>query len=205
MRLPMRIPGASESAEYTEKRSRFISRCWNVRNRDEVKGILSGLKTEHPAASHIVYAFVLGDENSEELGMSDDGEPKGTSGRPTLEVLKGSGLRNSLVTTVRYFGGTKLGTGGLVRAYTEAAKAAIEATEAVLARELITVSCAVAYGEYEVLKRFLAGIYCEIICERFETDVALELRIEQADLAALQTALKDMSRGVATVTVLEEP
>jgi uncharacterized YigZ family protein len=188
-------PGSSQEIEYVDRRSKFLSRCWSVESRDAVKAVISDLRTLHPEANHVVYAFVLGDANSEELGMSDDGEPKGTSGRPTLEVLKGSGLRNALLTTVRYFGGTKLGTGGLVKAYTEAAQAVLARTERLLVRNTCEVECILGYAEYEAFKRYLGKIFCEILDESFGEDVSMHFRIEAGDLSGVRSRFTDLTRG----------
>ena len=120
----MRVPTATKQAELVIKRSRFIAYAYPIQSSDEVKPLVKELWREHSQATHIVQAFVLG-ARGDEFGMSDNHEPKNTAGRPALEVLKGSELTNILVLIVRYFGGTKLGTGGLVKAYTEAVQAVI--------------------------------------------------------------------------------
>ena len=100
-----------------EKKSRFISLLYPVPDDHEVKKILKELRKEHPDSRHVVWSYVLGDAGTL-YGLSDDGEPHGTAGRPVLEVLKGSGLTFAALFVIRYFGGIKLGTGGLVSAYT---------------------------------------------------------------------------------------
>ena len=108
-----------------EKQSRFIAHLMPFRMYEEV---LAALRAEHPKARHFVTAFRYINEFDQVVeGSSDDGEPRGTSGKPTLAVLQGSDLINVAVVTVRYFGGTKLGTGGLVRAYSDAANLAVKA------------------------------------------------------------------------------
>ena len=112
-----------EGAEglYEEKKSRFIGMTFKVDNEEQVAAILEAVRKKYWDARHNCHAFVIG-ENNEITRCSDDGEPSGTAGKPILEVITGAGVHNCLVVVTRYFGGTLLGTGGLVRAYTKAAK-----------------------------------------------------------------------------------
>lgn len=116
--------------EIVEKKSRFIAQVFPVETEEEATGIIEETKKKYWDARHHCYAFVLG-AAGEISRCSDDGEPSGTAGRPILEVLTGRGLRNVLVVVTRYFGGTLLGTGGLVRAYSCAAQAGIEASQVI--------------------------------------------------------------------------
>lgn len=111
-------------AEHVEKKSRFIGQAWPVSSEEEARSILEETRKTYWDASHNVFAFRL--ENDLQR-FSDDGEPSGTSGKPTLDVLLGADVKNVLVIVTRYFGGTLLGTGGLVRAYTKGAQIALEA------------------------------------------------------------------------------
>ena len=115
-------------AETKVKNSRFVAEIHTVHTPEEAKALWKHKKETYDNGGHIVYAFTLGPQQNI-CGCSDDGEPSGTAGRPVLAVLKGSGLTNTLITIARYFGGTKLGTGGLVHAYSDAAKAVIELAE----------------------------------------------------------------------------
>ncbi|HHX62638.1 MAG TPA: YigZ family protein [Epulopiscium sp.] len=116
--------------EITEKKSRFIATVMPVKSQEEVDDFLNELRKEHWNASHNCYAYQIG-ERDEIQRFSDDGEPQGTAGKPILEVLKGEELKDTVIVVTRYFGGTLLGTGGLVRAYGKSAK------EGVLAAEII--------------------------------------------------------------------
>lgn len=115
------------SDEIVEKKSRFIAQVFSVETEEEVAQVLETTRKKYWDARHNCYAFVLG-ANGEISRCSDDGEPSGTAGRPILEVLTGRGLRNVLVIVTRYFGGTLLGTGGLVRAYSQATQAGLLAS-----------------------------------------------------------------------------
>jgi uncharacterized YigZ family protein len=118
----MKLLEKPEDLRFEIKRSQFIVHLQEIKDPQEVKDLVKKIKKEHIKASHVVHAFVFGQKNSLIYGCSDDGEPPGTAGRPALEILKGSEVTNTLVTVVRYFGGTKLGTGGLVKAYGDAVK-----------------------------------------------------------------------------------
>ena len=119
----LKIPAGFGEAEFTEKRSHFIGNVFYVTNEQEVAENLAALRKKYWDSRHIVHAFVLEDGTAR---FSDDGEPHGTAGKPVLSVIQGAEVVNCLITVVRYFGGTLLGTGGLVRAYGEAASSALE-------------------------------------------------------------------------------
>lgn len=113
--------------EIVEKKSRFIAEVFPVETEEEAVEILGNIKKQYWDARHHCWAYVIGEEQVQER-FSDDGEPGGTAGKPILEVIRGQGLHNVLVVVTRYFGGTLLGTGGLVRAYTQSAQAGIAAS-----------------------------------------------------------------------------
>ena len=121
MRNPYKILYQGGTAEIVEKKSRFIASLRPVKTEEEALLFLEETRKKYWDARHNCYAWIIG-ENGEQKRCSDDGEPSGTAGRPMLEVLTGSGIRNIAVVVTRYFGGTLLGTGGLVRAYTQAVK-----------------------------------------------------------------------------------
>ena len=122
---PYKIIEYGGMGEIEEKKSRFIAHVASVSTEEEAVAFIEAKKKQFWDARHNCYAYVLG-EHAQTMRFSDDGEPTGTAGRPILEVLVGSGIRNIIVVVTRYFGGTLLGTGGLVRAYTKAAQAGIE-------------------------------------------------------------------------------
>ena len=116
-------------AEITEKKSRFIANVYEIHSEIQANEYLDAIKKKHYDARHNCYAYVLGKSN-ETQRFSDDKEPQGTAGKPILEVIRGQGYHNTLIVVTRYFGGILLGTGGLLRAYTEAAQAGINQAEA---------------------------------------------------------------------------
>lgn len=191
----MRVPAGTSAYEFTTRRSRFIGQAWGVAERSEAETIIRDLWNRHPDARHVVYAFVLGNPGSETLGMSDDGEPKGTAGRPVLEVLKGSEIRNCLVTVVRYFGGTKLGTGGLVHAYGDAAKGCLEQLKTQEYRILTPATITTPYESLQAIRSVLESHAAEIQEEIFGEAVIIRCGLDTDSLESLQAQLRDVSRG----------
>ncbi len=148
----MLIPEKTGEAEIVEKKSRFISNAFYIETEKEAADIIAGLRKKYWDSRHVVYAYTLSDGTTR---FSDDSEPHGTAGKPVLSVISGAGVQNCLITVVRYFGGTLLGTGGLVKAYGEAAKLALESAgiaETVVLSE-IKVGC--KYEQYEKLVRLI--------------------------------------------------
>ncbi len=141
----------SSSFELEVKRSIFIANNFEVFSREDAIDVVKKLKKENPNAAHICWAFVIG-ESGELLGLSDDGEPSGTAGKPILAVLKGSGATNVLITVIRFFGGTKLGTGGLVKAYQTVAKELILSLDVEDIIEMKEFSFFCSYSQFNVLK-----------------------------------------------------
>ena len=121
----MLVPISSESSEIIIKGSRFLAESFIISSQNQVREILKSQKQKYSDSTHVVHAFVAG-KNGEIMGMSDDGEPSGTAGRPMLDVLKGRNCTNLLITVTRWFGGTLLGTGGLVHAYGDCTKSVLE-------------------------------------------------------------------------------
>ncbi len=168
-------------AELTEKRSRFIARVWPVEAESEALWHIREMREKHWDATHNVYAYILRENNV--MRYSDDGEPGGTSGMPTLNVFRGEKIENVCCVVTRYFGGVLLGTGGLVRAYGAAAKRALDAagvSEMALWRGKL-LSC--AYGQYERIRRLLDESGAVVENTDFGADVVIEalLRADRAD------------------------
>ena len=143
--------------EIVEKKSRFIAQVFTVETEEKVATILEQMKKKYWDARHNCYAFVLG-ETSQISRCSDDGEPSGTAGRPILEVINGKELTNILIVVTRYFGGTLLGTGGLVRAYSQSAQAGIMASKVIRKEVGYRVSIDTDYngiGKCKIISQFL--------------------------------------------------
>ncbi len=201
----LRVPRTAAELTLTVKGSRFIARAQPASSPGEARAVIEAVKAEHPDATHVVYAFRVGGSVSEEYGMSDAGEPKGTAGRPTLEVLKGSGIADVVLTTVRYFGGTKLGTGGLVRAYTEAAQAVLEKLPTRPLVAYLTARLTVTYEYLDPVQRALGEHGAELLEEEYGENVLLRFRVEAAQLDALSRAVQNVSRGTLAVRPEDGP
>lgn len=199
----MLIPAGSSSGILEIKRSKFFYSAEGISSQEEAKRIILEARSRHPQANHVVYAYVLGLQG-DIFGMSDDREPKHTAGRPALEVVKGSGITNVLVVIVRYFGGIQLGTGGLVKAYGDAAKNALASlpVEAYISREHIQVN--VSYPLYEQASIILKESGADSIRETFETDVRITARIPSQQSELLRTKLQDLSSGTIEFSVLPD-
>ena len=143
------IPAAESTAEVADRGSRFLGICACAESVEEARAFLQQVQSRHADASHHVYAFAVGHGASVTHGMSDDREPSGTAGRPVLAVVQGSGLGDLIVVVVRWFGGTKLGTGGLVRAYTKAAQEVLAVTPTSRRVQTRTVIVRLPYDRYE--------------------------------------------------------
>ena len=194
------IPIENSRSELIVKKSKFISQCFFIETDKDAKAIVSSLWKEHKDARHIVYGFIYGAKNSQTMGMTDDGEPKGTAGRPVLQVLKGSSITNILCTVVRYFGGIKLGTGGLVKAYTEAAQLAVKELKIREMIEEVSFSITIAYEYYDSVKRAAGNLSASVISEEFTDHIYMELRIKETSYKEIKAAVSDISNGKAVIS-----
>ena len=179
-------------AEFTVKNSRFVAEAMPVDSPEGAREIWHAQKIRYDNGGHIVYAFITGPQGNI-MGCSDDGEPSGTAGRPMLAVLKGSGLTNVIITAARWFGGTKLGTGGLVRAYSDCARLALENAQVT---ELVPVSSfgiVLPYTYYEQAKRIFDSEGFTIRAEEFGTAVTVQGEIKEADAAGLKEKLSELT------------
>ena len=134
------------TGEYIEKKSRFIGYVRHVESEEEAEAFIAEIKKKHYDARHNCWAYSVGEDKVAQR-FSDDGEPSGTAGKPILEVIVGKGLHNVCIVVTRYFGGTLLGTGGLVRSYTEAAKECIADTDIVMKRCVIPLKITTNYND----------------------------------------------------------
>jgi uncharacterized YigZ family protein len=150
-------------------------------------------------ASHNVYAFRIGFGGSVTEGLSDDGEPSGTSGPPVMAVLRGSDLGDALIVVTRYFGGTLLGTGGLVRAYTEAAALVIKACPTTLKIEYAQLLVLIEYPAFTILKRMLPEYDAVISSESFSDSIELQLTVPALRIDAMIEAITNLTAGGAYI------
>jgi uncharacterized YigZ family protein len=198
------IPAGESRIELQVKNSRFIGRAGYTPSVEAAKAFIEQVKAEEPQCTHAVYAFAAGYGASVIHGMSDAGEPSGTAGRPALAVVKGSGLGDVTVVIIRYFGGTKLGTGGLVKAYTEAAQLALAELPRTEKVEHRSVQLTVPYHLYEQVKRLVEVHRGQVEQESFTTVVKLQLTFTTDDLPAFASALAEATSGQVSLHEAKE-
>ena len=180
------------------KGSRFFSELIPCESQAQARDILKAQKEKYADATHVVHAFIVG-KNGEVMGMSDDGEPSGTAGRPTLDVLKGRNCTNLIITITRWFGGTLLGTGGLVKAYGNGAKQVLEAAAAQNAFEELIEKTDFIFGTdyslYKLLKNNFVNYQLYNISEDFGTEVTISGQIKADQYNDFAKLLLNLSNG----------
>ena len=194
-----RVVTKEGTGEIVEKKSRFIGSTYVVESVEDAEKKIAEVSKKYWDARHNCYAYVIG-KNSENTRCSDNGEPSGTAGKPILEVITGAGLTNTLVIVTRYFGGVLLGTGGLVRAYTQAAQAAIAASETgemVYARQL---TIEVAYNMINNVKYFLEQNKISISDPRYTENVQYDICVKEEDKEKITEGLIQKCEGKITIT-----
>jgi len=185
------------------KNSRFISYCAPVSTVEQAKAYLAGVKKAHPSASHHVPAYIIGHGTSTLSHCSDNGEPSGTAGKPTLAVLQGSGLGDAILVTVRYFGGTKLGTGGLVRAYTDSAQEVLRAVRRAVKIATYSVLVEISYNLLELVRRLVVQTQGKIEKEDFSETVILTCTFPVAVYETFCMLLCELSNGQVEPVIVE--
>lgn len=187
----------SAKAEIVEKKSRFIAHLAHVSTEEEALGFLGSIRSEHIQARHNVYAYIL---HSGRTRYSDDGEPAQTSGMPTYDVLAHAGLEDVICVTTRYFGGTLLGTGGLVRAYTSACQEAIKCAHIVSIAKCIDTMIDVAYDLYPCIEKLIRDERLHVIKTDYSDKVSLTIRCEADEAPDLARRITDMTSGRASLS-----
>lgn len=182
-------------AELEEKRSRFIAAAAFADTEKTALAFLEKVRAAHRTASHNVYAYVL--REGARTRYSDDGEPAKTAGLPVLEAIQHAALTDCILVVTRYFGGTLLGTGGLVRAYTEAAARALAAAQVVTVRACVTLTVQVEYPLYERAAALLQNAGAKLAEPEFGAAVTLRATLPAGGEAALLPAFGELSRGAA--------
>lgn len=196
---PYTTVSGTASASITEKKSEFIANVSFVNTEEAALAFLQGIKAQHRTARHNVYAYQLREGNRQRY--SDDGEPAKTAGLPTLECITHAGLTDVIVVVTRYFGGTLLGTGGLVRAYTAATQAALAAAQIVTVSVCVGVQFTVPYALYEQADKLCREAGAHMDAPQFAGEVTLSATLLAGAEAPLLQALQELTRGSAQVTV----
>ena len=189
------IPAEIHSSEIVVVNSRFICNISRATSVEEAKQFHADIRAQMPDASHHVYAFRIGYGNSVVEGRSDDGEPPGTAGPPVLAVLRGSEIGDVIVVVTRYFGGTKLGTGGLVRAYSEAASTGLNLLKTELKVERKTLGIECSYSLHESIKRLVEQHNGVVDDEVFSADVTILATFAVEDIPDFASNLTELTAG----------
>ena len=192
------VPTGFGEDEFTEKKSRFIGRVWQVESEEAALEQIQAMKKQHYDATHNCWAYIIRDGA---VRFSDDGEPGGTAGMPMLQVLQREGLFNVVCVVTRYFGGILLGAGGLVRAYTKGAKIAVDAAGKSMKRVWTVLYVPCPYSFYERVKLEVAAFGGIIRKTDFGSEVELEILLPEGVTQGFTERLTDLS--AATIEAME--
>ncbi len=190
------------SAEIVEKKSRFIARVCPVSSEQEALDFLAIVRAENRTASHNVFAYRLRERNLSRY--SDDGEPSGTAGLPVLDILDRGDITDAVIVVTRYFGGTLLGTGGLVRAYSSAARAAVDAAGTVMMEIAGRYEFRCGYQEYERAARTIREAGALITSSEFLDEVTIFYTASDEAEGRIEPALSEMTRGRGKPALLDK-
>ena len=193
------IPAGYGEAEYIDKKSRFIGQVQHVESVSEAMAFIESVRKKYADATHNVWAYVLADG---QMRWSDDGEPGGTSGQPTLNVFRSALVCDVACVVTRYFGGTLLGSGGLVRAYSKAASLALEAAGRARMAEWRSIAVECTYAQYERVRRLLEGMGAADMDGSFGEFVTVSALLPLDAAQAVSARLTDMTAGSARVAEL---
>ncbi|WP_182282851.1 IMPACT family protein [Comamonas testosteroni] len=182
---------APVSSELIIKKSRFIGCVQPMTDRASAQAVVDALWRKHPGAAHVCWALLAGGQSA----AVDDGEPSGTAGRPMLDVLRHQDLEGVLATVVRYFGGVKLGAGGLVRAYTDAVAQALLQAEKVAIQRMQTLQCTSPYPLEGLVRRMADAAGAELLEVEHGSLVSFKLQMPEPDAAEFVSALNENGQG----------
>ena len=199
---PYLIPAERTREEISVLNSRFIATLSPTFSVEEARMFIHQIKEEFPDAAHHVPAFVIGHGDSLVSHCSDDGEPSGTAGRPALAVLAGSGLGDAAAVVTRYFGGTKLGTGGLVRAYGDAVRAVLLKTPHAHKVPTHTIMIVAPYAWFERLRETLKFHEALMLDQDFGAEVTLTARLPVDSFEGFRSRLTDLSHGSLKAVIM---
>lgn len=205
-----KVPGEREiislagrgEGRYVDRRSEFIGYACPVSTEEEAAEFVASVRSAHPDARHVVYAYSL--RKGAAKRYSDDGEPQGSAGRPVLGVLEKEGVDGAVIAVVRYFGGILLGAGGLVRAYSSAASAALEDAGVVRLEPACVVSVGAGYDGYAKIQRAAAAAGAAVESVAYGERVEAVLTVRTPDLQKLREAVRDASQGSASFDITGE-
>lgn len=200
---PYLVPLTEIRREQTVLNSRFIATLAPAFSIDEARSFMKRIREEFTDASHNVPVYIIGGGNTVTEYFSDDGEPSGTSGKPALTVLRGSGLGDAVLVVTRYFGGTLLGTGGLVKAYTEAAQSVVNAVERGCRVPVHVVMAVIPYNLLERVRLLVSKNQGKILGEDYAGDITVTLQSPVDNYEAFQKDMREISAGKIQAEVIE--
>ena len=196
------IPAARHRVEETIRRSHFITTLASANSVEEAREFIKEVRAEQEAANHNCWAHVVGPPRSTaQAGLSDDGEPHGTAGRPMLTVLLHSGVGDIVAVVTRFFGGVKLGKGGLVRAYSGGVKLALETLPRAEKVPKSALDIVISYSDVTLFQRMLPEYEAEMVSSNYAVDVRYELSMPTKYVSPFTARLADMTNGQAQVSV----
>lgn len=203
MSKPYLVPLTEIRREQTVVNSRFIATLAPAFSIDEARAFMKRIREEFADASHNVPVYIIGGGNTVTEYFSDDGEPSGTSGKPALTVLRGSGLGDAVLVVTRYFGGTLLGTGGLVKAYTEATQSVVNAVERGQRVPVHVVMAAIPYNLLERLRLLVSKNHGKVLGEDYAGDITMSIQFPVDNFEAFQKDMREISAGRIQAEVIE--
>ena len=198
------IPAKAIEHEIQVVNSQFITNMKPAFSIEEAREFVKEIKEKYKDATHNVPVFIIGHGASVTEHCTDDGEPEGTAGRPALAVLKGSGMGDVVAVITRYFGGTKLGTGGLVRAYSDSIRQTLAHMPRAEKIATQTLGLTIPYSGYERVKLFIEEYEGNLLEEDFGADVSLMIQFRKEDTQAFSDTIKNFFRGQIETVLLEE-
>ena len=194
---------AESECEKVIERSRFIARCAHAEGEEQARAFVARVRAQHSLATHNCFAFVA-DKEGNLLRFSDDGEPQGTAGMPILEVIRSKKLFETTVVVTRYFGGIKLGAGGLVRAYAGAAADVLAAADIRASTPCRDISLTVGYEHYDAIRRYLSARDCSVKDTQYTDKVCVVATVRSAEAAAFAAGAVDFMGGRVSCAEGEE-
>lgn len=191
-----KIPRERHRVEQVIDRSRFICTVERVQSVEEAQAFIKAMNAEFADATHNCWAYVVGAPGStDRIGVSDDGEPHGTAGRPMLTVLQHCGVGEIAAVVTRYYGGTKLGTGGLVKAYGGAVQEALASLPVAERVDRVTATFEVGYAQIGAVQQLLPALEAEVLAQDFGALATFTVTLPRHEAAALESAVADLTRG----------
>lgn len=195
------IPAARVEHELVVNKSRFIAWVAPASDREQAMALLQEARLEYPDARHHCWAYVLGNPgNAASAAANDDGEPSGTAGKPILNVIKHKGIGNIMVVVIRYFGGIKLGAGGLVRAYSAVTQQAVDELELIEQRPLVSVDITLDYSHEPQLRRWMEDRAGALDSTQYGAGIVMTYRLEAAHLDELSDLLAAWQGASVSIT-----